>query len=80
MVAPLHHSVDLLRFNTCGSVDDGNRDGRLREQVIEPLALGLRVFAEASDLEMGRDARDELARGERLRQIVVGAGFEAFDP
>ena len=23
MSVPLHHPVDLLRFNTCGSVDDG---------------------------------------------------------
>src|SRR5467141_4292112 len=23
MAVPLHHPVDLLRFNTCGSVDDG---------------------------------------------------------
>src|SRR6478736_3370759 len=23
MAVPLHHHVDLLRFNTCGSVDDG---------------------------------------------------------
>ena len=84
MVAPLHHSVDLLRFNTCGSVDDGKSTliGRLLYDSKSLMDDQIEALERSADITGGgqinlANLTDGL-RAEREQGITIDVAYRYF--
>jgi sulfate adenylyltransferase subunit 1 len=84
MVAPLNHSVDLLRFNTCGSVDDGKSTliGRLLYDSKSLMDDQLEALERSADITGGgqinlANLTDGL-RAEREQGITIDVAYRYF--
>jgi sulfate adenylyltransferase subunit 1 len=84
MTVPLHHSVDLLRFNTCGSVDDGKSTliGRLLYDSKSLMEDQLEALERSADITGGgqinlANLTDGL-RAEREQGITIDVAYRYF--
>ncbi len=84
MAVPLHHSVDLLRFNTCGSVDDGKSTliGRLLYDSKSLMDDQLEALERSADITGGgqinlANLTDGL-RAEREQGITIDVAYRYF--
>lgn len=84
MSTPLHHPVDLLRFNTCGSVDDGKSTliGRLLYDSKSLMDDQMEVLERSADLTGGgqinlANLTDGL-RAEREQGITIDVAYRYF--
>ena len=75
VVAGVGQFVDVLR-----TVQDGDGDGRVREQTRHAARVPLLDRPRPRLDQLRLDAREEIARRERLDEIVVGRRRETFDP
>ena len=84
MTVPLHHHVDLLRFNTCGSVDDGKSTliGRLLYDSKSLMEDQLEALERSADITGGgqinlANLTDGL-RAEREQGITIDVAYRYF--
>ncbi len=84
MTVPLHHPVDLLRFNTCGSVDDGKSTliGRLLYDSKSLMEDQLEALERSADITGGgqinlANLTDGL-RAEREQGITIDVAYRYF--
>jgi sulfate adenylyltransferase subunit 1 len=84
MTVPLHHPVDLLRFNTCGSVDDGKSTliGRLLYDSKSLMEDQLEALVRSADITGGgqinlANLTDGL-RAEREQGITIDVAYRYF--
>jgi bifunctional enzyme CysN/CysC/sulfate adenylyltransferase subunit 1 len=84
MTVPLHHHVDLLRFNTCGSVDDGKSTliGRLLYDSKSVMEDQLAALERSADITGGgqinlANLTDGL-RAEREQGITIDVAYRYF--
>jgi len=84
MSVPLHHPVDLLRFNTCGSVDDGKSTliGRLLYDSKSLMDDQVEALERSADLTGGgqinlANLTDGL-RAEREQGITIDVAYRYF--
>ncbi len=84
MAVPLHHPVDLLRFNTCGSVDDGKSTliGRLLYDSKSLMEDQLEALERSADITGGgqinlANLTDGL-RAEREQGITIDVAYRYF--
>jgi sulfate adenylyltransferase subunit 1 len=84
MTVPLHHAVDLLRFNTCGSVDDGKSTliGRLLYDSKSLMEDQLEALERSADITGGgqinlANLTDGL-RAEREQGITIDVAYRYF--
>jgi len=84
MALPLHHSVDILRFNTCGSVDDGKSTliGRLLYDSKSLMEDQIQALERSADLTGGgqinlANLTDGL-RAEREQGITIDVAYRYF--
>jgi len=84
MAVPLHHSVDLLRFNTCGSVDDGKSTliGRLLYDSKSLMEDQIEALERSADITGGgqinlANLTDGL-RAEREQGITIDVAYRYF--
>jgi len=84
MSVPLHHPVDLLRFNTCGSVDDGKSTliGRLLYDSKSLMDDQVEALEHSADLTGGgqinlANLTDGL-RAEREQGITIDVAYRFF--
>jgi sulfate adenylyltransferase subunit 1 len=84
MTIPLHHPVDLLRFNTCGSVDDGKSTliGRLLYDSKSLMEDQLEALERSADITGGgqinlANLTDGL-RAEREQGITIDVAYRYF--
>src|SRR6201986_4151950 len=84
MAAHLHHTVDLLRFNTCGSVDDGKSTliGRLLYDSKSLMEDQLEALERSADITGGgqinlANLTDGL-RAEREQGITIDVAYRYF--
>ncbi len=84
MVLPLHHAVDLLRFNTCGSVDDGKSTliGRLLYDSKSLMEDQIEALERSADITGGgkinlANVTDGL-RAEREQGITIDVAYRYF--
>jgi sulfate adenylyltransferase subunit 1 len=84
MTVPLRHSVDLLRFNTCGSVDDGKSTliGRLLYDSKSLMEDQLEALERSADITGGgqinlANLTDGL-RAEREQGITIDVAYRYF--
>ena len=82
--SPLHHPVDLLRFNTCGSVDDGKSTliGRLLYDSKSLMEDQLEALERSADITGGgqinlANLTDGL-RAEREQGITIDVAYRYF--
>jgi sulfate adenylyltransferase subunit 1 len=84
MTVPAHHPVDILRFNTCGSVDDGKSTliGRLLYDSKSLMEDQLEALQRSADITGG--GRINLAnltdglRAEREQGITIDVAYRYF--
>ena len=84
MTVPLHHPVELLRFNTCGSVDDGKSTliGRLLYDSKSLMEDQLEALERSADITGGgqinlANLTDGL-RAEREQGITIDVAYRYF--
>ena len=84
MTVPLHHPVDLLRFNTCGSVDDGKSTliGRLLYDSKSLMEDQIEALERSADITGGgqinlANLTDGL-RAEREQGITIDVAYRYF--
>jgi bifunctional enzyme CysN/CysC/sulfate adenylyltransferase subunit 1 len=84
MAVPLHHPVDLLRFNTCGSVDDGKSTliGRLLYDSKSLMEDQIEALERSADITGGgqinlANLTDGL-RAEREQGITIDVAYRYF--
>jgi len=84
MPVPIHHPVDLLRFNTCGSVDDGKSTliGRLLYDSKNLMEDQIEALERSADLTGGgqinlANLTDGL-RAEREQGITIDVAYRYF--
>ena len=84
MTVPLHHHIDLLRFNTCGSVDDGKSTliGRLLYDSKSVMEDQLAALERSADITGGgqinlANLTDGL-RAEREQGITIDVAYRYF--
>ncbi|HEY5704877.1 MAG TPA: GTP-binding protein [Terrimicrobiaceae bacterium] len=84
MTVPLHYSVDLLRFNTCGSVDDGKSTliGRLLYDSKSLMEDQIEALERSADITGGgqinlANLTDGL-RAEREQGITIDVAYRYF--
>ena len=84
MTVPLHHPVDILRFNTCGSVDDGKSTliGRLLYDSKSLMEDQLEALERSADITGGgqinlANLTDGL-RAEREQGITIDVAYRYF--
>ena len=84
MPVPLHHPVDILRFNTCGSVDDGKSTliGRLLYDSKSLMEDQLEALERSADITGGgqinlANLTDGL-RAEREQGITIDVAYRYF--
>src|SRR6186713_3175900 len=82
--APIHHHVDLLRFNTCGSVDDGKSTliGRLLYDSKSLMEDQVEALERSADITGGgqinlANLTDGL-RAEREQGITIDVAYRYF--
>ena len=84
MPVPLHHPVDILRLNTCGSVDDGKSTliGRLLYDTRSLMEDQIEALERSADLTGG--GRIDLStltdglRAEREQSITIDVAYRYF--
>ncbi len=84
MTVPLHHPVDILRFNTCGSVDDGKSTliGRLLYDSKSLMEDQIEALERSADITGGgqinlANLTDGL-RAEREQGITIDVAYRYF--
>jgi len=84
MAVPLHHPVDILRFNTCGSVDDGKSTliGRLLYDSKSLMEDQIEALERSADITGGgqinlANLTDGL-RAEREQGITIDVAYRYF--
>ncbi len=84
MTLPLHYSVELLRFNTCGSVDDGKSTliGRLLYDSKSLMEDQLEALARSIDITGGGEINlanlTDGLRAEREQGITIDVAYRYF--
>lgn len=84
MTVPLHYSVELLRFNTCGSVDDGKSTliGRLLYDSKSLMEDQLEALTRSSDITGGGEINlanlTDGLRAEREQGITIDVAYRYF--
>lgn len=84
MTVPLHYSVELLRFNTCGSVDDGKSTliGRLLYDSKSLMEDQLEALARSADITGGGEINlanlTDGLRAEREQGITIDVAYRYF--
>jgi sulfate adenylyltransferase subunit 1 len=84
MTVPLHHPVDLLRFNTCGSVDDGKSTliGRLLYDSKSLMEDQLEALERSADItgagQINLANLTDGLRAEREQGITIDVAYRYF--
>jgi sulfate adenylyltransferase subunit 1 len=84
MTVPLHYSVELLRFNTCGSVDDGKSTliGRLLYDSKSLMEDQLEALTRSADITGGGEINlanlTDGLRAEREQGITIDVAYRYF--